>query len=58
MPAKTERSLIKLGDSNVICIPTDWLRGEGLAAGDRVEVVYGNDEALIVRPLKKEGEEK
>ena len=48
MPAKTERSLIKLGESAVICIPQDWLRGEGLVPGDRVEVTY--DEVLTIRP--------
>jgi len=52
LPAQTSRTLIKLADSTVICIPPDWLRGEGLVPGDKVEVVYGD--VLTVRPSKKE----
>ncbi|MGP8069881.1 MAG: AbrB/MazE/SpoVT family DNA-binding domain-containing protein [Candidatus Bathyarchaeia archaeon] len=51
MPSRTERIVIKLGGSEIVSLPHDWVEGNGLQPGDKVEVLYDQD--VLVRLLKR-----
>jgi antitoxin component of MazEF toxin-antitoxin module len=43
------RKVVRSGGALVVSLPPDWLRGQGLSAGDSVELAY--DEIVRVRPI-------
>jgi antitoxin component of MazEF toxin-antitoxin module len=48
---KVKRKVIKLGArSLVVSLPYFWAEAKGVKAGDEVEVLFGNDGSLKVRP--------
>ncbi len=49
-----ERRIFRTGRSVGIVLPPDWLRGNGLAPGDQVEIWY--DGEIHVRPKRREKE--
>ncbi len=46
------RTIFATGDSVVVALPPDWVRGNGLHPGDRVEVWYNGE--VHVRLGRKE----
>ena len=52
------RKVIKKDYSYLISLPIFWLQVVGLEAGDHVELTLGSNNELIVKPYKKEEEEK
>lgn len=42
------RRVFRDGGSLVVALPADWLRGQGIAAGDEVEIWY--DGEIRIRP--------
>ncbi len=46
------RTIFAAGDSLVVALPPDWIRGNDLQAGDRVEVWYNGE--VHVRLGRKE----
>jgi len=49
-PSLSPRKIVSIGSSLAVTLPPDWIRGNDLKAGDRVELLY--DEVVRVRPLK------
>jgi Antidote-toxin recognition MazE, bacterial antitoxin len=49
-PSLSPRKIVSIGGSLAVTLPPDWIRGNDLKAGDRVELSY--DEIVLVRPLK------
>jgi hypothetical protein len=45
------RKILRSRSALVVALPPDWLRGNALVAGDRVELAY--DEVVRVRPFKE-----
>ncbi len=43
MPNTRARKIVRVGDSLAVTLPPDWLRGNGLGAGDRVALTYDSD---------------
>jgi antitoxin component of MazEF toxin-antitoxin module len=51
MPAIFERKLFKIGEGGIaVTLPKPWINFYGLQAGDKVEILVGND--LVIRPRK------
>jgi antitoxin component of MazEF toxin-antitoxin module len=51
MPNVRERRILRSGGAMVVSLPPDWLRGNGLSAGDVVELTY--DGIIRIRAPKK-----
>jgi hypothetical protein len=49
MPSRIARKILKSGDSKTAALPPDWLRGNNLDVGDKVDVLY--DSIVIVKPF-------
>jgi hypothetical protein len=56
MVCKSERTLVALGGSIIIAMPKPWILGNGLQAGDKVELIF--DDVVTVKPLHKEVDKK
>ena len=59
MPIQSTRKLFPIGQTFGVTIPIGWVRYYGLKAGDRVEMIAG--EEIIIRRIDKrqqEGENK
>lgn len=44
------RKVFRSGDSVCVALPQDWLRGNGIGPGDRVEIRYNGE--VRVRPFR------
>lgn len=53
--AKTRR-IIKLGDSFVVSLPSDFVKKSGLHKGDTVVVSYDGDSLIVLNPNNTLGE--
>lgn len=42
MPAKTDRKVLRTGNSKAMALPPDWLRMFKIDIGDTVEVLYNS----------------
>jgi antitoxin component of MazEF toxin-antitoxin module len=51
MPSRTERTVIRLGGSEIVSLPHDWCQGNGVKEGDKLEVLY--DDNIVIRPVKR-----
>jgi len=49
---KDVRSVIRLGDSLAITLPSEYVRANSIKKGDKVELLF--DRELVARPLKQE----
>ena len=47
MPIRTRRKLIKVGGSESVTLPKEWVEGTGLSHGDTIEI-YGDGILLII----------
>ncbi len=57
MPAVRRASVFGKGGSLVLVLPRDWANGQGIRAGDVVEILYGSGRAITVRPLARPADE-
>lgn len=49
MPLSVERSLFRTGESLAVTLPKAWTRYFKLRAGDRVEIVVGDDLVVVIK---------
>jgi antitoxin component of MazEF toxin-antitoxin module len=47
MPIRTRRKLIKVGSSESVTLPKNWIEGTGLSHGDTIEL-YGDGILLVI----------
>jgi hypothetical protein len=53
-----KRSVVKFGSGSLtIALPPLWCEAANVKAGDKVELVFGNRVALLVRPVPQGGGE-
>ena len=55
MTAKTQRRLIRLGDSEAITLPHHWVEGMQLKRGDVLTVLYNTD--VVIKAPKREAQQ-
>ena len=51
MPARTSRTVMRVGASMVLALPPDYLRGSRIAKGDKLDVVY--NDMILIKPRNK-----
>lgn len=54
MPNLRIRTIFAAGDSLVVSLPPEWLRGNGVRSGDQVELRYNGE--VRIRPKRREKE--
>ena len=54
--SKNHRKIHKSDYSRLVALPLFWLDSVGLDAGDYVEIVLGNNQELIVKPVPKQNQ--
>lgn len=52
MTSKRTTRTFKIGGSQAIVLPCDWLRGNDIRPGDEVELLYNG--IVRIRPLRRE----
>lgn len=52
--SKNLRKILKSDYSRLASLPLFWLKSVGLDAGDYVEMVLGNNQELIIKPVPKQ----
>ena len=52
--SKNHRKIHKSDYSRLVALPLFWLDSVGLDAGDYVEIVLGNNQELIIKPVPKQ----
>jgi len=53
---KNLRKILKSDYSRLVSLPLFWLKSVGLDAGDYVEIVLGNNQELVIKPVPKQNQ--
>jgi len=52
MPARSERKILKSGDSKVVALPPDWIRAMKARLGDAVDILYNSIVLIKTKNLR------